>query len=113
MAFAVAAEGIEQVELTEPWKAVQQAGGTPRLVSTDSGQVMLGTRELSIDKLPVVALAIGLGWPVLAYICGLYALDDLRSWASGVGDAPRLAVTSLLMMSVGIAAWVWVKPRVT
>src|SRR4051794_18844561 len=47
--------------------------------------------------LPVVALAIGLGWPVLAYICGLYALDDLRSWASGVGDAPRLAVSSLLI----------------
>ena len=34
---------------------------------------------------------------MLAYICGLYALDDLRSWASGVGDAPRLAVTSLLI----------------
>jgi protease I len=39
VAFAVAPEGIEQVELTEPWKAVQQAGGTPRLVSTDPGQV--------------------------------------------------------------------------
>ncbi len=39
IAFVVAQEGIEQVELTEPWKAVQQAGGTPRLVSTDSGQV--------------------------------------------------------------------------
>ena len=34
---------------------------------------------------------------MLAYVCGLYALDDLRSWASGVGDAPRLAVTSLLI----------------
>ena len=52
---------------------------------------------LSVDKLPVIALAIGLGWPVLAYICGLYALDDLRSWATGIGDAPRLAVTSLLI----------------
>ena len=39
VAFAVAAEGIEQVELTEPWKAVEQAGGTPRLISTDSGTV--------------------------------------------------------------------------
>jgi exopolysaccharide biosynthesis polyprenyl glycosylphosphotransferase len=44
-----------------------------------------------------VALAVGLSWPILAYVCGLYAVDDLRSWASGVGDAPRLAVTSLLM----------------
>ena len=39
VAFLVAPEGIEQVELTEPWQAVQQAGGTPRLVSTDSGSV--------------------------------------------------------------------------
>jgi protease I len=39
VAFLVAAEGIEQVELTEPWKAVQEAGGTPRLVSTESGEV--------------------------------------------------------------------------
>jgi protease I len=39
IAFAVAAEGIEQVELTEPWKAVEQAGGTPQLVSIESGTV--------------------------------------------------------------------------
>jgi protease I len=39
VAFLVAPEGVEQVELTEPWKAVEQAGGTPRLVSTDSGEV--------------------------------------------------------------------------
>ena len=39
VAFLVAAEGIEQVELTEPWKAVEQAGGTPRLLSPESGQV--------------------------------------------------------------------------
>ncbi len=39
IAFLVAPEGIEQVELTEPWQAVQDAGGTPRLVSTDSGTV--------------------------------------------------------------------------
>ena len=30
IAFLVAPEGIEQVELTEPWRAVQDAGGTPR-----------------------------------------------------------------------------------
>ncbi len=39
VAFLVAPEGIEQVELTEPWKAVEQAGGTPKLVSTESGSV--------------------------------------------------------------------------
>ena len=32
IAFLVAQEGIEQVELTEPWKAVEQAGGHPHLL---------------------------------------------------------------------------------
>ena len=27
----------------------------------------------------------------------MYASDDLRTWASGVGEAPRLAVTALLV----------------
>lgn len=39
IAFLVATEGIEQVELTEPWKAVEEAGGTPELISTESGEV--------------------------------------------------------------------------
>ena len=39
IAFLVAPEGVEQVELTEPWKAVEQAGGTPELVSTEVGMI--------------------------------------------------------------------------
>ncbi|WP_198957176.1 type 1 glutamine amidotransferase domain-containing protein [Mycobacterium lehmannii] len=39
IAFLVATEGVEQVELTEPWKAVEQAGGTPELVSTEVGKI--------------------------------------------------------------------------
>jgi protease I len=35
----LAAEGVEQVELTEPWRAVEEAGGTPRLISVEEGQV--------------------------------------------------------------------------
>jgi protease I len=39
IAFLVAPEGVEQVELTEPWDAVKDAGGTPQLVSTRTGKV--------------------------------------------------------------------------
>jgi protease I len=39
IAFLVATEGIEQVELTEPWKAVEEAGGTPKLVAPEAGKV--------------------------------------------------------------------------
>ncbi|MGK2929901.1 MAG: protease, partial [Acidimicrobiales bacterium] len=39
IAFLVATEGIEQVELTEPWKKVEAAGGKPVLVAPESGTV--------------------------------------------------------------------------
>ena len=36
----LAADGVEQVELTEPWKAVEQAGGEPELLSIKSGEIL-------------------------------------------------------------------------
>jgi protease I len=39
IAFLVAPEGVEQAELIQPWKAVEQAGGTPELVSTEVGKI--------------------------------------------------------------------------
>ena len=39
IAFLVAPEGTEQVELTTPWQAVEQAGGTPELISTEVGKI--------------------------------------------------------------------------
>ena len=53
VAFLVAAEGIEQVELTEPWRAVQQAGGTPKLVSAEAGTVQAMNHMDKADTFPV------------------------------------------------------------
>jgi protease I len=39
VAFLVAPEGIEQVELTGPWEAVEQSGAMPVLISTHDGTV--------------------------------------------------------------------------
>jgi protease I len=39
IAFLVAGEGVEQVELTEPWKAVEAAGAQPELISLEKGKV--------------------------------------------------------------------------
>ncbi|HTC59659.1 MAG TPA: type 1 glutamine amidotransferase domain-containing protein [Solirubrobacteraceae bacterium] len=39
MAFLTAQEGIEEVELTEPWKAVKDAGATPKLIAPESGEI--------------------------------------------------------------------------
>jgi protease I len=35
----LATDGVEQVELTKPWEAVREAGGTPELISLDSGEI--------------------------------------------------------------------------
>ena len=39
IAFLLAPEGVEQIELTETWKAMTDAGHTPRLVSTRAGRI--------------------------------------------------------------------------
>lgn len=39
IAFLVAQEGIEQVELTEPWKAVESAGASAELIAPHAGEV--------------------------------------------------------------------------
>src|SRR4051795_5060793 len=53
IAFLVAPEGIEQVELTEPWKAIESAGGTPELISTEDGQVQAFNHLDKADTFPV------------------------------------------------------------
>ncbi|MGH2865078.1 MAG: type 1 glutamine amidotransferase domain-containing protein [Solirubrobacteraceae bacterium] len=39
VAFLTAQEGIEEIELTEPWNAVEEAGGTPKLIAPESGEI--------------------------------------------------------------------------
>ena len=39
IAFLCNNEGVEQVELTEPWQAVERAGGTPKLVAPEGGEI--------------------------------------------------------------------------
>jgi protease I len=51
----LATEGVEQVELTEPWSAVEQAGGRPRLVSLEAGHVQAFDHLDKADTFPVDA----------------------------------------------------------
>ncbi|WP_205474277.1 type 1 glutamine amidotransferase domain-containing protein [Nocardioides sp. SYSU D00038] len=53
VAFLVAPEGIEQVELTEPWQAVADAGGSPVLLSTEAGEVQAFNHLDKADTFPV------------------------------------------------------------
>ena len=49
----IAADGVEQVELTEPWKAVEQEGGQPELISIESGQIQGFNHLDKADKFDV------------------------------------------------------------
>ncbi|MET8681026.1 type 1 glutamine amidotransferase domain-containing protein [Streptomyces sp. NPDC004647] len=53
VAFLVAPEGVEQVELTDPWQAVTEAGGTPELVSTKPGRIQAFDHLDKADTFPV------------------------------------------------------------
>src|SRR4051794_7483253 len=53
IAFLVATEGVEQVELTDPWKAVEEAGGKPELISLEEGTVQAFNHLDKADTFPV------------------------------------------------------------
>ncbi|MFO7279092.1 MAG: type 1 glutamine amidotransferase domain-containing protein [Thermoanaerobacterales bacterium] len=53
IAFLVANEGVEQVELTEPWTAVEKAGGRPVLVAPESGPVQAFHHLDKAESFPV------------------------------------------------------------
>ncbi len=77
IAFVVANEGIEQVELTRPWAAVEQAGGQPVLAAPKAGtaqafnhldkadvlDVDLTTDRLAVDDFDGIVLPGGVGNP--------------------------------------------------
>jgi protease I len=45
----LATNGVEQVELTEPWKAVEDEGGSPELLSLETGRIQ-GFDHLDKDQ---------------------------------------------------------------
>lgn len=53
VAFLTANEGVEQVELTEPWSAIEQAGGEPVLLAPEAGQIQAFNHLEAADKFPV------------------------------------------------------------
>jgi protease I len=95
VAFLVAPEGVEQVELTEPWKAVRDAGGQPVLVSTDGGDIRAFRHLDPADRFPVdvtVADADPSSFDGLVLPGGVANPDFLR-WQPGVAEFVRYFFT--------------------
>ena len=79
----LAADGVENSELAEPWKAVEEAGGTPELVSLEEGEIQGVENELEkrdtfkVDK--VVADADASDYDGLVLPGGVINPDALRA----------------------------------
>jgi len=90
IAFLVANEGVEQVELTEPWKAVEQAGARPELISLEEGEVQ-GFNHLdkadTFDVDRTVADADASEYDALVLPGGVANPDQLRMDERAVGFA--------------------------
>jgi protease I len=93
IAFLVANEGVEQVELTRPWEAVEQAGGEPVLVAPETGEVQafnhldkgdtfqatVATSDLNADDYAGVVLPGGVANPDQLRTDSA-AVDFVRTW---------------------------------
>jgi protease I len=115
IAFLVAPEGVEQVELTEPWKAVEAAGGTPRLVSTASGEVQAFNHLDKADTFDVdetTADATVDGYDALVLPGGVANPDILRTVPEAVAFAKGFFDAGKPVAAICHAPWTLVEADV-
>jgi len=67
------------------------------LAGAAAGAIGASVAELPLLQLVAFAVMLAVVWPVAAFLCGLYAREDLRNWASGIGEAPKLVLTCLAL----------------
>jgi protease I len=115
VAFLVAAEGIEQAELTEPWKAVTDAGHDAVLVSPESGSVQLfehldkaETRDVDLT----VADAAGQDFDALVLPGGVANPDALRTDEAAVAFAREFVASGRPVAAICHAPWTLVEADV-
>ena len=115
VAFLVASEGIERVELTEPWKAVEQAGATPKLLSPETGEVQTFDHLDKSDKQAVdvtVADASVDDYAALVLPGGVANPDALRMDAGAVAFARDFLASGKPLAAICHAPWTLVEADV-
>ena len=115
IAFLVAPEGVEQVELTEPWKAVEGAGGTAKLVSLKSGKIQAFNHLDKGDTFAVdetVAKASADGYDALVLPGGVANPDRLRTDVKAVTFVKEFAVSGKPIAVICHGPWTLVEAGV-
>jgi protease I len=115
VAFLVANEGVEQVELTEPWQAVHAAGGEPVLVAPEAGEVQAFNHLDKGDSFPVdqiVADADPDAFVGLVLPGGVANPDQLRTEPDAVAFARRFFERGAPVAAICHAPWTLVEAGV-
>jgi len=108
IAFLTANEGVEQVELTEPWQAVRDAGGQPVLLAPDAGPVQAFNH---LDKGDVftaelaVADADPADYDALVLPGGVANPDQLRTEPKAVNFVHRFAESGRTVAVICHGPW--------
>jgi protease I len=115
VAFLVAPEGIEQVELTGPWQAVEEAGATPVLISTQDGTVQAFNHLDKADTFDVdlaVAGADVADYAALVLPGGVANPDALRTDADAVAFVRQFVQSGKPVAAICHAPWTLVEADV-
>ncbi|MEU2561409.1 type 1 glutamine amidotransferase domain-containing protein [Streptomyces longispororuber] len=115
VAFLTAPEGVEQIELTEPWRAVEAAGAEPVLLSTAPGRVQGFDHLDKADSFPVdqvVAEASAADFDALVLPGGVANPDALRLDEKAVAFAGDFFAAGKPVAAICHAPWTLVEADV-
>ena len=108
IAVLTANEGVEQIELTEPWDAVQREGGDPVLLAPEVGPVQAFNH---LDKGDVFTASVAVGdadpadFDALVLPGGVANPDQLRTDPHAVHFVRQFAETGRIVASICHAPW--------
>ncbi|GHI02985.1 glutamine amidotransferase [Streptomyces cellostaticus] len=115
IAFLVAPQGVEQIELTEPWKALESAGHEPVLVSTRAGEIRAFDHLDKADAFPVDDV-VGETWAgsfgALVLPGGVASPDFLRMDPGAVAFVKEFFVRGRPVAAICHAPWTLVEADV-
>ena len=111
----LATDGVEQVELTEPWKALENAGAELELVSLEEGSIQMMKHDEKGDTFPVdrtVAEANSADYAALVLPGGVANPDRLRTDKKAVQFAREFVVADKLVGAICHGPWLLVEADV-
>jgi protease I len=115
VAFIVANDGVEEVELTEPWTAVERAGGTAVLLAPQAGKVQAyhhldRAESFEVDEL--IADADPAEFDAIVLPGGVANPDQLRTDEDAVGFVRTFAEGGRPVAAICHAPWTLIESGV-